>query len=109
MPGREATMRRILAEGHEICDHTMNHVEYPGYAQIAGAAARIEQYTGFRPCLFRPPGGAVNSSVVATAGSLGLKTITWDVDPHDWSLPGSSQLYSNIIASGGPETTVRMH
>ena len=42
MPGREATMRRILAEGNEIGDHTMNHVEFPGYAQIAGAAARIE-------------------------------------------------------------------
>jgi hypothetical protein len=35
MPGREATMRRILAEGDEIGDHTMNHVEYPGYGQIA--------------------------------------------------------------------------
>ena len=59
MPGREATMRRILAEGDEIGDHTMNHVEYPGYAQIAGAAERIKAYTGFQPCLFRPPGGAV--------------------------------------------------
>ena len=38
MAGREATMRQILAEGNEIGDHTMNHVEYPGYAQIAGAA-----------------------------------------------------------------------
>jgi peptidoglycan/xylan/chitin deacetylase (PgdA/CDA1 family) len=109
MPGREATMRRILAEGDEIGDHTMNHVEYPGYAQIAGAAARIEQYTGFRPCLFRPPGGAVNSSVVATAGSLGLKTITWDVDPQDWSLPGSSEIYSNIVANTGPGSIVLMH
>jgi peptidoglycan-N-acetylglucosamine deacetylase len=109
MPGREATMRRILAEGDEIGDHTMNHVEYPGYAQIAGAAARIEQYTGFKPCLFRPPGGAVNSSVVATAGSLGLKTITWDVDPQDWSLPGSSEIYSNIVANTGPGSIVLMH
>ena len=30
MPGREATMRQILAEGDEIGDHTMNHVELPG-------------------------------------------------------------------------------
>ena len=42
MPGREATMRQILAEGNEIGDHTMNHIEYPGYAQIAGASPRIE-------------------------------------------------------------------
>jgi peptidoglycan-N-acetylglucosamine deacetylase len=109
MPGREATMRRILAEGDEIGDHTMNHVEYPGYAQIAGAAARIEAYTGFQPCLFRPPGGAVNSGVIATAGSLGLKTITWDVDPRDWSLPGTSEIYSNIVDNAKPGSIILMH
>ena len=38
VPGRAATMRRILGEGDEIGDHTENHVEYPGYAQIADAA-----------------------------------------------------------------------
>ncbi len=109
MPGREATMRRILAEGDEIGDHTMNHVEYPGYGQIAGAAARIKAYTGFAPCLFRPPGGAVNSSVIATAGSLGMKTITWDVDPRDWSLPGSGEIYSNIVTNAKPGAIILMH
>ena len=109
MPGREATMRRILREGDEIGDHTENHVEYPGYAQIADAADRIEEYTGFKPCLFRPPGGAVNSSVIATAGSLGMKTITWDVDPRDWSLPGTSEIYSNIVDNAGPGSIILMH
>jgi peptidoglycan-N-acetylglucosamine deacetylase len=109
MPGREATMRRILAEGDEIGDHTMNHVEYPDYAQIAGAAERIKAYTGFQPCLFRPPGGAVNSGVIATAGSLGLKTITWDVDPRDWSLPGTSEIYSNIVDNARPGSIILMH
>ena len=83
-------MRRILAEGNELGDHTMNHVEYPGYAQIAGAAARIADYTHFQPCLFRPPGGAVDAGVIATAGSLGMRTINWDVDPSDWATPGSA-------------------
>lgn len=109
MPGREATMRRILAEGDEIGDHTMNHVEYPDYAQIAGAAQRIQAYTGFTPCLFRPPGGAVDASVIATAGSLGLKTITWDVDPRDWSLPGTSEIYSNIVNNARPGSIILMH
>jgi peptidoglycan/xylan/chitin deacetylase (PgdA/CDA1 family) len=109
MPGREATMRRILREGDEIGDHTENHVEYPGYAQIADAADRIEDYTGFKPCLFRPPGGAVNSSVVATAGSLGMKTITWDVDPRDWSLPGTAEIYGNITSNAGPGSIILMH
>lgn len=109
MPGREATMRQILAEGDELGDHTMNHVEYPGYSQIAGAASRIEDYTHFQPCLFRPPGGAYNSGVVATAGSLGMRTVNWDVDPRDWSLPGTGAIYSNIVGHAQPGSIVLMH
>jgi len=109
MPGREATMRRILSEGDEIGDHTMTHAEYPGYGEIAGAASRIAAYTHFRPCLFRPPGGAVNSSVIATAGGLGLRTITWDVDPRDWSTPGSGAIYSTIVGTTQPGSIVLMH
>jgi peptidoglycan-N-acetylglucosamine deacetylase len=109
MPGREATMRRILAEGSEIGDHTMNHVEYPGYAQIAGAAARIQAYTHFKPCLFRPPGGGVNSSVIATAAGLGLFTVNWNVDPRDWSTPGTAAIYSTIVDTTRPGSIILMH
>jgi len=109
MPGREDVMRQILAEGDELGDHTMNHVEYPGYAQIAGAGARIRAYTHFKPCLFRPPGGGVNSSVVSTAGSLGMRTINWDVDPRDWSLPGTEAIYSNIVSHAQSGSIILMH
>jgi peptidoglycan/xylan/chitin deacetylase (PgdA/CDA1 family) len=109
MPGREATLRQILAEGNELGDHTENHVEYPGYSQIAGAARRIEEYTHFKPCLFRPPGGGVNAGVLATAGSLGMRTITWDVDPRDWSNPGTDAIYSAIVGSAQPGSIILMH
>jgi peptidoglycan/xylan/chitin deacetylase (PgdA/CDA1 family) len=109
MPGREATMRRILGEGDEIGDHTENHVEYPGYGQIADAATRIAEYTGFKPCLFRPPGGAVDASVVSTAAELEMDTITWDVDPRDWSLPGTEEIYSNVVTNAQPGSIILMH
>jgi len=109
MPGREEVMREILAQGSELADHTMDHVELPGYAQIAGAAARIRAYTHFQPCLFRPPGGAVNGEVVATAGSLGMRTVNWDVDPRDWSTPGTAAIYAGIVSHVRPGSIVLMH
>jgi peptidoglycan-N-acetylglucosamine deacetylase len=109
MPGREDVMRQVLAEGSEIGDHTMGHVEFPGYSQIAGAAARIEGYTHFKPCLFRPPGGGVDASVIATAGGLGMRTVNWDVDPQDWSLPGAGAIYSNIVSHAQNGSIVLMH
>jgi peptidoglycan/xylan/chitin deacetylase (PgdA/CDA1 family) len=109
MAGREETMRQILAEGNEIGDHTMNHVEYPGYSQIAGAASRIAAFTHFVPCLFRPPGGGVDAGVIASAGSLGMRTINWDVDPADWSNPGSGAVYSRILGAAQPGSIILMH
>jgi peptidoglycan-N-acetylglucosamine deacetylase len=109
MAGREATMRRILREGDEIGDHTVSHVEYPGNFEIAGAAATIQSDTHFQPCLFRPPGGAVDSSVVATAGELGMETILWDVDPTDWANPGSGAVYSRIVGAAQPGSIILMH
>jgi peptidoglycan/xylan/chitin deacetylase (PgdA/CDA1 family) len=109
MAGRESTMRQILREGDEIGNHTMHHTEYPGYADIAPTTSLIEAITHFRPCLFRPPGGAVDSSVLAAAGADGLRTITWDVDPADWSNPGSAAVYSRIVGAAQPGSIVLMH
>ncbi len=109
MPGREEAMREILAQGSEIGDHTMDHVEFPGYEQIAGAAARIKAYTHFQPCLFRPPGGAVDAGVIATAGSLGMRTVNWDVDPRDWSTPGTGAIYADVVGHVRPGSIVVMH
>ncbi len=109
MPGREDTMRRILAEGSEIGDHTMNHVELPDYSQIAGAAGLIDSSTHFAPCLFRPPGGAVDSSVIGNAAALGMLTVTWDVDPADWTNPGSGAVYSRVVDGAQAGSIILMH
>jgi len=102
-------MREILAQGSELADHTMDHVEFPGYGQIAGAAARIRAYTRFQPCLFRPPGGALDAGVIATAGSLGMRTVNWDVDPRDWSNPGIGAIYADVVGHVQPGSIVVMH
>jgi peptidoglycan-N-acetylglucosamine deacetylase len=109
MPGREETMRRILREGSEIGNHTMHHAFFPGYGEIAPVSSLIEGVTHFQPCLFRPPGGGVSTSVIDTAGSLGMRTITWDVDPSDWSNPGSDALYSRVVGAVRPGSIVIMH
>jgi peptidoglycan-N-acetylglucosamine deacetylase len=109
MAGREATMRQILREGNEIGNHTMHHTEYPSFGDIAPVTSLIESITHFRPCLFRPPGGAVNSSVIAAAGADGLQTITWDVDPADWSTPGTAAVYSRIVGAAQPGSIILMH
>jgi peptidoglycan-N-acetylglucosamine deacetylase len=104
-----AAMRQILREGDEIGNHTMHHAEFPGYGEIAPATTLAESITHFRPCLFRPPGGAVDSAVIGAAAEDRLRTITWDVDPADWSAPGTGAIYSRVVDAVQPGSIILMH
>jgi peptidoglycan/xylan/chitin deacetylase (PgdA/CDA1 family) len=107
--GREQTMRRILREGDEIGNHTMHHATLPGYPEISEASAAIEGATRFKPCLFRPPGGASDAAVIETAAQLGMRTITWDVDPADWTDPGSAAVFERVVGAARPGSIILMH
>jgi peptidoglycan/xylan/chitin deacetylase (PgdA/CDA1 family) len=108
--------REMLADGDMIGDHTWSHPDLLGlsgagqHEQIARAAAAIRNATGgFKPCLFRAPDGAVDSSVLAVARSLGYATIQWDVDPRDWALPGVGAIIDNVVANAHDGAIVEEH
>jgi peptidoglycan/xylan/chitin deacetylase (PgdA/CDA1 family) len=76
---------------------------------MAATSDAIRSATGFEPCLFRPPGGAYDSRVVSDASSLGMTTVIWDVDPKDWSRPGTGAIYSRVVDNTRPGSIVLMH
>ena len=107
-------VQRALAEGHMLGDHTWNHANVSGggafaSGEITSTASAIQRATGFRPCLFRAPGGAVSSSLIGLAHGLGFTTVQWDVDPQDWALPGSGAIYSRIVDHAQNGSIVLMH
>jgi peptidoglycan/xylan/chitin deacetylase (PgdA/CDA1 family) len=112
--GYAAFARRALADGDMLGDHTWSHPDVSGggafaSGQITSTASAIQRATGFRPCLFRAPYGAVSPSLIGLAHGLGLTTIQWDVDPRDWSLPGSRAIYSRIVGAARNGSIVLMH
>jgi len=107
--GRGELMRRVLDAGNEIGNHTMRHGSYPTRSDLAATNRVIQRATGFRPCLFRPPGGHVNGALVRRADSEELTTIGWDVDPRDWSNPGSGAIAANVIHHAHRGSIVVMH
>ena len=101
--------RRVLALGNEIGNHSYAHDLLPSGSNIRHATRTIRQVTRFRPCLFRPPYGAVSSSLKASARADDMKVINWDVDTTDWKLPGSSAIRSTILNRVRPGSIVLMH
>ncbi len=109
VPAYPDSSRAIIAAGSEIGDHSLHHETDPSEASMRTTNARIADATGYTPCLFRPPGGAYNSSVVASASALGMSTIIWDVDPRDWSRPGTGAIESRVLSGTHGGSIVLMH
>jgi peptidoglycan-N-acetylglucosamine deacetylase len=112
--GHDALLRRMLADGDIIGDHTWSHALVAGggpfaTSQILSTANAIQHASGFRPCLFRAPYGAVGPGLIATAQGLGFTTIEWDVDPRDWSRPGTGAIEARILGSVRNGSIVLMH
>ncbi|MBM3666583.1 MAG: polysaccharide deacetylase family protein [Actinobacteria bacterium] len=107
--GRTSVLRHILDSGSEIGNHSYGHDIRTSAASMRATNRRVRNATGFQPCLFRPPGGAVSSGLVARARALGMTTISWDVDPRDWTSPGASAIASNVIANARNGSIVVMH
>lgn len=78
-------------------------------AQLQSASNEIEADTGLAPTLFRPPGGHYNGEVQSIAASLGLSTILWNVDPRDWSRPGTDKIIQNVLDATHNGSIIILH
>jgi peptidoglycan/xylan/chitin deacetylase (PgdA/CDA1 family) len=107
--GRAAIMKAVLAQGNEIGNHTLNHEINPSSKSLHATKRLIRLATGFRPCDFRPPDGAVNSALIARARAEKMVTVNWDVDPRDWATPGTAAIASNVIHNARNGSIVVMH
>ncbi len=108
--------RRILAEGHEIANHSMNHPNMSSWSKerIADELARTEQV--FQEVLgrravpfFRFPFGAQNRRVEAIVESLGYHPVYWHIDTLDWKEPSVSSILEKVRRRIGRGNVVLMH
>ena len=108
-----ATLREELRDGDALGDHTYTH---PDLVTVGGVRSQLQRtlqairaLSGYTPCVFRPPYGDYDSSVLRTAASLGLATILWEVDPSDYALPGVSAIVQRVLAQVRPGAIVLSH
>lgn len=101
--------RQILDHGHELANHSYRHDLLPDGDDIRHATRVIRRLAGFRPCLFRPPYGAVDRPLMRAAGRAGMTVVNWDVDTNDWAQPGSRSIRRAIVRGVRPGSIVLMH
>jgi len=109
-------VRRILAEGHEIGNHSWTHPQLSKLsddrvtAEITQTQDAIKDASGFTPTLLRPPYGAITPRQREWIESrFGLNIILWSVDPFDWKRPGASVITQRILSQTRPGAIILSH
>ena len=112
-PSYRETLLRELRDGDVLGDHTFTHPFLTSSPDVRGQLATtiraIHELTGYTPCVFRPPYGAYDGSIIATARSLGLATVLWNVDPSDYTLPGAGAIEQRVLAQVQPGSIIISH
>lgn len=108
-------VRAEVRAGEEIGDHTWDHRDLQSLStpnvvtELVRQSSAVRRVAGVTPHWFRPPYGDVDSRVIAIADSLGLKTVTWSIDPSDYQLPGVPAIVQNVLTYAQPGSIVIMH
>jgi peptidoglycan/xylan/chitin deacetylase (PgdA/CDA1 family) len=104
-PKRRALLGAIARAGHTIGNHTFNHARLDDLAPTARdaeldqLAALVEQETGLRPSVVRPPYGESSHKVRAAFVARGLTEVLWNIDPRDWEIDDPRQLRAAILGA----------
>ncbi len=114
--------RRIMAEGHELGNHTFTHPNLaitPAFItrlELDATERLIEAITDRRSALFRPPyfGDAEPTTAdelvpVSLANDLGYVTAGLHVDSDDWLAPGRQQIIDNVLRLRAKGNVVLLH
>lgn len=113
--GAEALLRRMLAEGHMIGNHSFTHPYLNRATTDIGREIRRTQDAikaatgGFVPCLLRPPFGAVDQRVIDELQNRHLTNVLWTVNPVDYTNPGSAAIKRTILAEVVPGAIIVDH
>ncbi len=76
--------------GFEIGNHSYDHAdlskadEQKIVLQLKNTSDLIEQATGVRPVLMRPPYGATGKTMYRICEEMNLNVVLWSVDTNDW-------------------------
>jgi peptidoglycan/xylan/chitin deacetylase (PgdA/CDA1 family) len=114
--GRETTLRRCLAEGHEVANHTHTHPELREldraaiFAELDSASAAIESVTGARPVHFRPPYFESSPDIEYVSRELGLgEPIGADAWTTDWDQQPAAQMLAAIASMCSAGSIIDLH
>ena len=113
-------VRRMVAEGHIVGNHTMHHYDMSKISdkesfakELQGLEDLFRQVTGKDlPKYYRPPQGIYSEENLRMAQELGYRTVFWSLAYVDWnsdSQPSAQQAFDKLIPRVHKGAVVLLH
>ncbi|ANS74599.1 chitooligosaccharide deacetylase [Paenibacillus yonginensis] len=108
-------IRIIQKQGHAIGNHSYSHPVLKNLSmrefklEIERTEYVLEQITGKKPLLIRPPYGEVNEEQVRWARHGRYKIVNWNVDSQDWKGISKEEVIRNVLDHAGPGSIILQH
>jgi len=98
-------IRRMIAEGHEVENHSwdhpdMRHLDPAAREHEIEATETLLVSLGATPHFFRPPYGAYDPALVEEARRDGLAVMLWTNDSLDWRYHSVADLEGHALPAG---------
>jgi peptidoglycan/xylan/chitin deacetylase (PgdA/CDA1 family) len=112
---RPDLLKLEAADGMTLTNHTWDHASLsslnPGQfaGEVDATTNLIQSVTGQVVKCVRPPYGYSNASVVAQLAHRGLGELLWDIDPSDYSTPGTGVITNRVLSALHPGAIIIMH
>ena len=111
IPGNEDLVLRMKAEGHQVGNHTWNHVTLSGsltadLEELRRTDALLQELLGSGTYWVRPPYGLICE---AERGALEVPLVHWTVDPEDWAKLSPEAVVQAVLKEAGPNDIVLLH
>jgi peptidoglycan/xylan/chitin deacetylase (PgdA/CDA1 family) len=100
-----ALVRRIVAAGHLIGNHSWSHPNLAFAAagrveeELTRTSQTLEQIAGAPVGYFRPPFGGRRPEVLRAARRLGMTPVLWNAMTSDWSEPSADRVAEKLAAT----------
>lgn len=108
-------VKKIDSAGHEIGTHSSTHSYMSKQnaeeikLELTQSSKVIEDITGKKVELFRPPYGDYDDELIKTASELGYYTIQWDNDSLDWKDLSATDIAMRVINNAKNGSIILMH
>ena len=117
-------VRRMVAEGHQLINHTYSHASFTGYSpgtraltaeerrrEIERTEAVLATVAGvqLKP-YFRPPYGDSDNAMLVQLGQLGYAySVMWTVDSLGWNGYTANQIVQRCVSRAVPGAILLFH